>query len=145
MNPTPSKPVHVLLTKIIKHSRDDFTPSELAAILETNEWTIVKAIRSGRIEGTSHVYGGSGVYHRYRVEKAQVVAWLWKATTGNREALRETLRALSPGLLPFLESLPELPAQAPRGSAGGVITNTRQESAKPQAPRAAAAVQPELF
>jgi hypothetical protein len=141
-----SRPVHVVISKICAHARDDFTPAELSEILECDQWTLVKAIRNGRMEGTSQNYGGGGMYQRYKVEKAQAIVWVWRNTTGNKETLRETLRALAPGMLPFLESLPPHTPAPLRGSTAVAAPRAALSPAKP-APRADAPnpMQPELF
>ena len=132
------KPVHVLIARICAHSSDWFTSSELAHLFEVNQWTICDAIRSGRMEGSSFNFKGNGTYNRYRVEKAQVIAWIWKNTTGNRETLRESLRVLAPGMLEFLDSLPSTTPgalavnQAPRQTRSGAATAQTRPTDEPE-------------
>ena len=142
MSPTP-RPVHELIANILNHPRRDFTTAEMAWLLGVDQWTITKAIKSGQIEASMHNYGGRGKVMRYRVEKTPFVAWVWKNTTGSKEAIRETIKSLAPAMLDFLERLPAAASDAaPTPLPEPKLTRPARAARAAAAPDAR---QPELF
>ncbi len=98
-------PVHTLIARVCDFRMENFTCSELADLLECNRSSITKAIGKGWLESYGPNMRGDNVKPRYRLEKAAVVLWLWRSTTGNREVIRETLEERAPQILRMIERI----------------------------------------